>query len=148
MPSRRRRDRVFRTPLDRDLSRFLDPPIFSDVPSSFRRDDFSIPSLLPDLYDEDVPRAPLVEIEDRRRYHPVGRKSAPQSTSRIRAKVRPTRSSLMSAQPVWAFAAPKRVAICVRRKQRKEVLHALRRTGRKARFHKKARWSTSSNYRC
>ena len=45
-----------------------------------------------------------------------------------------------------AFSAPAETLVCVRRHRRKQVLHALRKTGKGGQ--KKARWSKWSSYRC
>ena len=45
-----------------------------------------------------------------------------------------------------AFSAPAETLVCVRRKRRKEVLFAKRKTGKGGQ--KKARWSKWSKYRC
>lgn len=76
-----------------------------------------------------VSHRPLQLLEDRRLWHPerafrpalsFGRKS--------RLVVAPTKSRIMSHR--IAFDVPKRVAICVRRKSRKEVLFAKNKAGR------------------
>lgn len=91
-----------------------------------------------------VPRVALTLYEDRRTFHPDGRLrrtiALPQSGSRIvlkdakhvsqqsgRSYYRP-----LSTKAVLAFAAPQRVAVCVRRHRRREVLFAKRRTGKGA----------------
>lgn len=89
----------------------------------------------------------LSELEDRRQFHPL-------------SDVRPARGltkndSLLYVRPVgdrvsgrkdkkWRpetfnFSVPKNVAICVRRKQRREVLFALKRTGKGARVRRRRR---------
>lgn len=45
------------------------------------------------------------------------------------------------------FSDPKRVAICVRRHTRREVLFALKKTGKGARAHKR-KWNENSEVRC
>lgn len=91
-----------------------------------------------------VPRVSLTLYEDRRTFHPDGRLrrpfSLPNSASRIvlkdkrnvvqqsgRSYFRP-----LGTKAVLAFAAPSRVATCVRRHRRREVLFARRRTGKGA----------------
>lgn len=71
------------------------------------------------------------EVEDRRFYHPLG-------TSAPAASFKKPRHTLAAGKPfspkvsplISAFSAPSGVLICVRRKQRKEVLHALQKTGK------------------
>lgn len=69
----------------------------------------------------------VLRMEDRRTFHPAGPRMRPAGSvlrGDSRWVARPTRLfSDVSARV--GFAVPKRVAICVRRKQRKEVLHAL-----------------------
>lgn len=78
----------------------------------------------------------LAEIEDRRTFHPRGaarnarsfrvshHSLVPRSPSPYQ---RPTRSQLV-AQGI-AFRAPRDVLVCVRRKRRKEVIHAIGKAG-------------------
>lgn len=82
--------------------------------------------------------------EDRRLWHPEGRYAPARSFSRSRHRLRevaPSRVSEarrsrsvsnMSSLPVHriGFERPERVLICVRRKMRREVLFARRKTGR------------------
>lgn len=87
----------------------------------------------------------LMDIEDRRLFHPDDTYAPSQSlpTSRTRIITRPRRQARRSGnlngslpkmfQPVAVvagFRVPKKVAICIRRKMRKEVLHALRKAGK------------------
>lgn len=77
-------------------------------------------------------------FEDRRTFHPDGplRRplALPQSAGRVFENVNKksrSRSSARTFSPgVLTFAAPDRVVLCVRRQRRKEVLHALRKTGK------------------
>lgn len=89
----------------------------------------------------------LSELEDRRQFHPLH-------------DVRPARGftkndSLLYVRPVgdrvsgrkdkkwrpetFQFAVPKRVAICIRRKQRREVLFALKRSGKGSKARRRRR---------
>lgn len=87
----------------------------------------------------------LQQFEDRRRWHPEGTYAPAQSFSRSRHRLRDVQSSynrrasqVMARSiprlhsPVYrvGFEQPHRVLICVRRQQRREVLHAFRKTGR------------------
>lgn len=96
----------------------------------------------------------LTDVEDRRRFHPKGRFRPPASIStRASARLfdavrRPTitRPNKLSSKkaikvthsPRLRFLNPKHLAICIRRKIRREVIHALRHNGgggsRKRRF--------------
>lgn len=91
-------------------------------------------SLLPDLR----------VLEDRRTWHPEepfqpARSSRRVSDSFVTAIARPTKRKA-SGRPFslltpdkFRFAVPDKVLVCVRRKQRREVLHALKKTGKGSR---------------
>lgn len=76
-----------------------------------------------------VRRAEVLEVEDRRRYHPLGALAPPSRALPRANEVRPSRNP---ATP-WGFnfRIPNAVAICVRRKQRKEIIHAKRIAGKR-----------------
>lgn len=70
----------------------------------------------------------LLAIEDRRTFHPARMFRAPLSVSRrafAKVVARPNRAL---HRETFSFAVPQKVALCVRRKERREVLHALKRT--------------------
>lgn len=84
----------------------------------------------------------LSDIEDRRQYNP-SRYAAARGLSKGSAFVqageaRGSRSSKKFAPDVFRFTRPNNVAVCVRRQRRKEVLFALKRTGKgsKSRRHR------------
>lgn len=97
---------------------------------------YSPPGGLPSIV---RPRVKLQLVEDRRRFHPAG-KMAPAATfsrrdqRRIVEKVKDVRRESPWSMPVarLGFAVPEKVAVCVRRKQRREAMFALRRTGKGA----------------
>lgn len=79
----------------------------------------------------------LTPIEDRRTFHPFGETRPARSFLRSHPKLiarTPTPSMLIRSPdlvtPGVAFQAPRDVLVCVRRKRRKEVLHALNHTGK------------------
>jgi len=76
----------------------------------------------------------LQAVQDRRRFTPqpyVARSlSGQQHSLRVQPDVPRRRSRHLFPSPVVAFTTPKKMAICVRRQQRKEVLHAFRKTGK------------------
>lgn len=103
-----------------------------------------------------VSRSKPVLVSDRRLYHPLGDVApvfAPKrSQKRIveNVAVRHPRNgnkkvqfSKRSRRYKFSFAVPKKVELCVRRKQRREVLFAVRRTGKGARSVRRRRnyWS-------
>jgi len=78
-----------------------------------------------------VPTLPqiLTELEDRRFYRPDRSVRGPASVQRkdTRLVTLPSPSKLAA----YGFANPSRVAMCVRRKVRKEVIHAIRVAGKR-----------------
>lgn len=104
------------------------------------------------------------EVEDRRMYHPEGRFAPAKALNGPRYRVgvveqpKPRKTSLnrdrfASLRNLWStvpsrigFLEPSRVMICVRRKIREEVLHALRKTGRSGQ--KKPRFTEYSQISC
>jgi len=77
----------------------------------------------------------LLSIEDRRTSHPDGPVRAPRSTRAFHvnyqlAAPRQNKSNPWDVPSGIQFEDPSRVLICIRRKQRKEVLHALKKTGK------------------
>lgn len=77
----------------------------------------------------------LTPVEDRRQYHPLnvfrpartvfGSKVGPLRVAR------PSAGATRKRLPIGVrFDVPAQVAVCVRRKRRKEVLHALKRVGK------------------
>lgn len=87
----------------------------------------------------DVTLGPLLaEIEDRRQFHPEQDQQPVRRLSRrpneLQARDRPTRSRLQrdrfgetvrsQTKAIVGFADPARTVVCIRRKQRREVLHA------------------------
>lgn len=109
-----------------------------------QRDDvnITIPRMLPrPIYVPPVNR--LVVAEDRRTWSPGSTyrwaKTVIGTPARIRAKVRGRVSQLMTPNYMQQvarhieFVSPRRVVVCVRRKIRKEVMHALGFAGRRGR---------------
>lgn len=75
----------------------------------------------------------LLEIQDNRVFHPSKpHKPPPASTHAFRSNLvvpPPTKQNKRTRLPATvAFQAPKQVLVCIRRKTRAEVLHALKRT--------------------
>lgn len=79
---------------------------------------------------------PLTVYEDRRRFHPAGKMrpviALPRAAARLTVVDYPGRPGRQTKAPV-RFNAPKRVPLCVRREQRKEVLHATGKAGGRVR---------------
>lgn len=112
----------------------------------------------------------LTVYEDRRQWHPEGVSAPARSFSSTRHRLKAV-SPLSRREPlegrskaqIWGFGGlegsfeavparigferPKRVLVCVRRQQRREVLHALGKAGRGG-FSLKPRWSEYSYIRC
>lgn len=86
----------------------------------------------------------LTNYEDRRQWHPLGNFAPARSFNRPNHRIivgyqQPRKSTQNTNRPMnirsyptshVAFEHPKKVLICVRRQARKEVLHALRKTGK------------------
>lgn len=80
----------------------------------------------------------LRQVEDRRRYHPMGESSPALNTSgrqhTLTYAPRHTNSTQLakpSALPKGVgFTTPQNVVVCIRRKKRQEVLHALKKAGK------------------
>lgn len=107
----------------------------------------------------------LSQIEDRRTWHPQGktrparsfqssqhklkiatnRHTSPRSTNPVHLKKAAARAAALPHRV--QFDAPQKVLICVRRQQRKQVLFALRKTGKGARA-KRHRQSYFSSIGC
>lgn len=92
----------------------------------------------------------LRDIEDRREHHPLGffrpaRKLDGGGSDPVVVRSPKNKSKAFLARGL-GFARPGAVVVCVRRKQRKEVLHALKKTGRGRGGGRKRRnwWSTIS----
>lgn len=85
---------------------------------------------------------PLREVEDRREYHPVKFHRPARDVSGQGHKpvvVKPSRKFGRVLPFGLRFAEPARTVLCVRRKTRKEVLHAIRKTGKGVRRRKPRR---------
>lgn len=129
------------TPRVRTLS-----PSFSVTPTNWRQ--FLTPQ----------PRVSLQEVEDRRLFHPLGRFAPPKTVAgtpaRLTVKDRPPTAKQLASpfmrkvrsqtKAVLTFADPERTVMCIRRKERREVLHALGRTGSGNRRPKRNAWSSIS----
>lgn len=78
-------------------------------------------------------RSSLQDIEDRRQFHPLEffrpARTVYGGPSSVTVK-QPARKFSRMLPFGLSFEAPKKTVICVRRKQRKEVLHALKKVGR------------------
>lgn len=96
----------------------------------------------------------LRELEDRRTFHPDGGLRVPVAFRRSSAKLVASRVQKWPVVRTWndipvgvSFSVPFDVLRCVRRKVRKEVIHALRLTGKGAGA-KRRRRDDFSNVRC
>lgn len=106
---------------------------------------------------------PLNEVEDGRLFEPTARAisplpGGPKATSYgtlprllsgapARLKAAPTPASYYSPPPAIAFADPRSTIACIRRQRRREVLHALRKTGKGSKARKRHR-NQNSGIRC
>lgn len=88
--------------------------------------------------------APTTHTQDRRRYQPA--RVAPVKTpSGLVARLATNRPGKLYENP-WAIVRPRNLALCERRKARREVLHALRRTGKGSRA--KRKYTATSELKC
>lgn len=97
-----------------------------------KRDDFSIARRFP-LLSVVLPRLPhrLSVYGDRREFHPLRLFRSPSVVgSRSARRLVVDKDRPFKFGDVLKFAVPRRVLICIRRKERREVLHAKRFTGR------------------
>lgn len=104
-------------------------------------------------FNSDVVRSQLPSYEDDRMSAPDGRGRADRSTRRwsARTKVAPVSRSanrLIGDIQALTFRAPQFVIKCIRRKVRREVIHALKKTRKGAGAGKPKRRNQSSNIRC
>lgn len=80
-------------------------------------------------------RLDVLALEDRRQWHPERQlrpfTAAPRQSAQLVTRQRPQNVQPSQTKALIAFRAPERVAVCVRRSIRKEVLHALRITGKR-----------------
>lgn len=103
---------------------------------------------------------PLSDVEDRRTYHPEGSFAPARSFSKPRHRLvavdrRPKKNQVFShfgsrgisgTKAIIAFKAPDKVLVCVRRSIRKQVLHALNKSGRRGQ--RKPRFNYYSSVSC
>lgn len=90
-------------------------------------------------------RSLLSEVEDRRTFNPAGRFRPAASSRRHLVKTKPIKLTGFASSPIHGFVAPRGVAICVRRKIRREVIFA---RGKQGRGNKKPRYNLFSKVRC
>lgn len=91
----------------------------------------------------------LPEVDDGRRYHPDLFAPLRQTDGTRAAPLRVTKKPFKRQLPFGLqFAVPEKTVVCVRRKQRKEVLHALRKTGSGRGRRKSPRRNWYSGVRC
>lgn len=107
---------------------------------------------LPTLPFQSAIRSPLYEVEDRRVFQPdrLVSKSSRRNLVRLTlAKPKPGRHPAAGLREIHrlTFRAPRFVAVCVRRKRRKEVLFALMKTG-KGSSTRRARRTLNSSISC
>lgn len=90
----------------------------------------------------------LLQSEDRRTYHPEGIYRPASSRFQSFHRLEVPRDSAIGRDP-WgrvAFSSPQNVFVCIRRKIRKEVLHALKKAGKRGQ--KAPRRSAYSDIQC
>lgn len=75
-------------------------------------------------------RLPTATIEDRRLFHPEGYYRPARGSSRLAVSLKPAKPMSGTA---FRFAMPNKVAVCVRRRTRRQVIFALNKAGAGAR---------------
>lgn len=95
---------------------------------------------------------PLQSFEDRRAWHPLGQAAPARSFSQTRHRLTIPAKSRFFPGPrlsnVVGFVNPQRILICVRRRIRREVIHALRFAGRGRGKQRPPRRSEYSSIHC
>ena len=90
--------------------------------------------------------------EDRRFFHPLGRTRPPRSVWGTVARVEYGNTPAPRSRSVNYFSSyfnlPQQTTVCVRRNQRKEVLHALKKTGRNTSYPRRKRRTYTSDVSC
>lgn len=89
----------------------------------------------------------LLDFEDRRSFHPA-RTNRPVVSRVGRSRIGVARSLLPDVPAAVRFVNPRNVIVCVRRKMRKEVLHALKKTGGRGGKNRRPRRNSLSNIHC
>ena len=89
---------------------------------------------------------PLADLQDFRTFHPDQVYRDPLLTSGLPATTKQTRPRTRSLVTQTTFDAPRDVAICVRRKSRREVIFAKRKAGAGARARRRRNYW--SNVKC
>lgn len=99
------------------------------------------------------PTSPLTLFEDRRLHHPEqaqrpalsfrGAKHTLSVTTNTPKKIIGRFGDRSQTKGTVIFSAPKSVLVCVRRKTRKEVLHAFKKTGRAGQKKPRRNWLSS-----
>jgi len=105
-------------------------------------------------------RSPLTEVEDRRTFHPLfdqrpvrslrkwSVRMAPKAPRGQKAVKLPSGRLFDARREVFGFDAPEHVMVCVRRSRRKEVLHALKKTGKGGGRRRPPKRNAYSDVRC
>lgn len=104
-------------------------------------------NLLRELSEGPRPFLSLLDLEDRRQWHPEGPKRPARALSRSASRLMPTKSYTAAIGRGVRFAVPGKVAICVRRERRREVLFARRQTRRGSGAPKRRNWFSAVSCR-
>lgn len=132
-------------PSRRHRRRDIHHSIASTLPD---RDLEQLVRVLPDLpINSPVVRSPYTEVEDYRLFTPDAVRVSKSSRRRsVRIQLAPASAGRTSGRPfsdvqALMFRAPKFALVCVRRKQRKEVLFASGKGGKRTRRGRRSFWS-------
>ena len=92
-------------------------------------------------------RSSLLDIEDRRSFHPLQDYRPAKGSSKLASVLyvrpvgdrKPAKAKSKWSPETFSFTIPKKVSLCVRRHQRREVLFALKKTGKGSRKRERRR---------
>lgn len=95
-------------------------------------------------------RSPTPSLDDRRVFHfdKMAVSALRRSATRLVARQNPLHNQLSQTKALVAFADPDKVHICLRRRVRKQIMHALGKAGKGSRFFKKPRRNEFSSVHC
>lgn len=89
-----------------------------------------------------TPYSVLQELEDGREWHPLREQRPAEAFRRSHRMFTDSRAVFNDRRPTREFAHPPGVAVCIRRKTRREVLHALRKTGKGGSKRRRFTWKS------
>lgn len=97
-----------------------------------------------------VVRSPTPALDDRRLFHfdKMAVSALRRGATRLVVRQNPLHNQLSQTKALVAFADPDKVHICLRRRVRKQIMHALGKAGKGSRLFKKPRRNEFSSVHC